>query len=165
MGGMHVAEQWIIQDFLMPIDKLADTVKFRHQQCLEKTTGNIVFVLAERFLHYFNIQVHMILVNLARIKSQEIIFFILLAVTFDTFPVIQETMLYLHFTSVFFKDFIHRTDRRPKSNQPTKKSCQLLAIFAFYWYLDSLLGGEMYRLPPSIPLCVCLILQGVEILE
>jgi hypothetical protein len=31
MGGMHVAEQWIIQDFLMPIDKLAETVKFRHK--------------------------------------------------------------------------------------------------------------------------------------
>ena len=118
MGGMHVAEQWIIQDFLMPIDKLADTVKFRHQQRLEKTTGNIVFVLAERFLHSFNIQVHMILVNLARIKNQEIIFSILLAVTFDTFPVIQETMLYLHFTSVFFKDYIEQIDVQKQINQP-----------------------------------------------
>jgi len=35
MGGMHVAEQWIIQDFLMPIDKLAETVKFRHQEISE----------------------------------------------------------------------------------------------------------------------------------
>jgi len=43
MGGMHVAEQWIIQDFLMPIDKLAETVKFRHKISKYESNCRLLF--------------------------------------------------------------------------------------------------------------------------
>ena len=41
MGQSHLVEQWIIQDFLVPLDRLAETIKFRHNESTSKM--NVVF--------------------------------------------------------------------------------------------------------------------------
>ena len=41
LGQSHLVEQWIIQDFLVPLDRLAETIKFRHNESTSKM--NVVF--------------------------------------------------------------------------------------------------------------------------
>jgi hypothetical protein len=37
LGEAHVVEQWIVQDFLMPLDRLDQTIKFRQRENITNT--------------------------------------------------------------------------------------------------------------------------------
>jgi hypothetical protein len=59
LGEAHVVEQWIVQDFLMPLDRLDQTIKFRQQEnitntCLFSTLMDLVKRQNSIFLYKMN---------------------------------------------------------------------------------------------------------------